>query len=261
MSVLKTNPVPIQLPIGAEDTFRGIVDLVEMNADVYYDDLGKDMRVEEIPDDMKEKAEQYRKQMIEAIAECDEELFELYCADEEISTDMIRKAIRKGCIENKIVPVVCGTSYKNKGVQKLLDAIVDYMPSPLDVPHIKGINPETEQEEERPSSDDEPFAALAFKIMTDPYVGSFASYVYIRERSRQVLPFIMQTRTLRSVWADCCRCTPTTVRILRSLIRAISVLPSVLRAPPQVIPSATRSILSSSSLWSSRARYPRCYRA
>ena len=142
-----------------------------MNADVYYDDLGKDMRVEEIPDDMKEKAEQYRKQMIEAIAECDEELFELYCADEEISTDMIRKAIRKGCIENKIVPVVCGTSYKNKGVQKLLDAIVDYMPSPLDVPHIKGINPETEQEEERPSSDDEPFAALAFKIMTDPYVG------------------------------------------------------------------------------------------
>ena len=168
---LKTNPVPIQLPIGAEDTFHGIVDLVEMNADVYYDDLGKDMRVEEIPDDMKEKAEQYRKQMIESIAECDEELFELYCADEEISTDMIRKAIRKGCIENKIVPVVCGTSYKNKGVQKLLDAIVDYMPSPLDVPHIKGINPETEQEEERPSSDDEPFAALAFKIMTDPYVG------------------------------------------------------------------------------------------
>ena len=168
---LKTNPVPIQLPIGAEDTFRGIVDLVEMNADVYYDDLGKDMRVEEIPDDMKEKAEQYRKQMIEAIAECDEELFELYCADEEFSTDMIRTAIRKGCIENKIVPVVCGTSYKNKGVQKLLDAIVDYMPSPLDVPHIKGINPETEQEEERPSSDDEPFAALAFKIMTDPYVG------------------------------------------------------------------------------------------
>ena len=168
---LKTNPVPIQLPIGAEDTFRGIVDLVEMNADVYYDDLGKDMRVEEIPDDMKEKAEQYRKQMIEAIAECDEELFELYCADEEISTDMIRKAIRKGCIENKIVPVVCGTSYKNKGVQKLLDAIVDYMPSPLDVPHIKGINPEHEQDEELPSIDEEPFAALAFKFISDPYVG------------------------------------------------------------------------------------------
>ena len=168
---LKCNAVPIQLPIGAEDTFKGIVDLVEMDADIYYDEMGKDMRVEEIPDDMKEKAEQYRKQMIESIAECDEELFELYCADEEISTDMIRKAIRKGCIENKIVPVVCGTSYKNKGVQKLLDAIVDYMPSPLDVPHIKGINPETEQEEERPSSDDEPFAALAFKIMTDPYVG------------------------------------------------------------------------------------------
>ncbi len=173
---LKTNPVPIQLPIGAEDTFRGIVDLVEMNADVYYDDLGKDMRVEEIPDDMKEKAEQYRKQMIEAIAECDEELFELYCADEEISTDMIRKAIRKGCIENKIVPVVCGSSYKNRGVQKLLDAIVDYMPAPTDVAAIKGTNPETGEEEDRISSDDQPFAALAFKIMTDPYVGKLCFF-------------------------------------------------------------------------------------
>ena len=168
---LKTNPVPIQLPIGAEDTFRGIVDLVEMNADVYYDDLGKDMRVEEIPDDMKEKAEQYRKQMIEAIAECDEELFELYCADEEISTDMIRKAIRKGCIENKIVPVVCGTSYKNKGVQKLLDAIVDYMPSPVDIPAIDGVNPDTGEEDVRHADDNAPFSGLAFKIATDPFVG------------------------------------------------------------------------------------------
>ena len=168
---LKTNPVPIQLPIGAEDTFRGIIDLIDMKADVYYDDLGKDMRVEDIPDDMKEIAEKYHKEMIEAIAECDEELFELYCADEEISKDMIKNAIRKGTIANKIVPVVCGTSYRNKGVQKLLDAIVDYMPSPLDVPAIKGINPDTEQEEERHSSDEEPFAALAFKIMTDPFVG------------------------------------------------------------------------------------------
>ena len=129
------------------------------------------MRVEDIPDDMKEIAEKYHKEMIEAIAECDEELFELYCADEEISKDMIKNAIRKGTIANKIVPVVCGTSYRNKGVQKLLDAIVDYMPSPLDVPAIKGINPDTEQEEERHSSDEEPFAALAFKIMTDPFVG------------------------------------------------------------------------------------------
>ncbi len=188
--------------------------------------------------------------------------FELYCADEEISTDMIRKAIRKGCIENKIVPVVCGTSYKNKGVQKLLDAIVDYMPSPLDVPHIKGINPETEQEEERPSSDDEPFAALAFKIMTDPYVGKLCFIrVYSGTVEAGTAVYNANKDSKGSVWADCCRCTPTTVRILRSLIRAISVLPSVLRAPPQVIPSATRSILSSSSLWSSRARYPRCYRA
>ncbi len=168
---LKTNPVPIQLPIGAEDTFRGIIDLVEMKADVYYDDLGKDMRVEEIPEDMKEMAEEYHRNMIEAIAECDEELFELYCADEPISTDMIKDAIRKGTIANKIVPVVCGTSYRNKGVQKLLDAIVDFMPSPLDVPDIKGVNPDTEEEEERHSSDEEPFAALAFKIMTDPFVG------------------------------------------------------------------------------------------
>ena len=168
---LKTNPVPIQLPIGAEDTFRGIIDLVEMKADVYYDDLGKDMRVEEIPEDMKEMAEEYHRNMIEAIAECDEELFELYCADEPISTDMIKDAIRKGTIANKIVPVVCGTSYRNKGVQKLLDAIVDFMPSPLDVPAIKGVNPDTEEEEERHSSDEEPFAALAFKIMTDPFVG------------------------------------------------------------------------------------------
>ena len=178
---LKANPVPIQLPIGAEDTFRGIVDLVEMNADVYYDDLGKDMRVEEIPDDMKEKAEQYRKQMIEAIAECDEELFELYCADEEISTEMIRTAIRKGCIENKIVPVVCGTSYKNKGVQKLLDAIVDYMPVPDSTFRTSRASiPRPSEEEERPPRvTTSRSAALAFKIMTDPYVGKLCFFTCI----------------------------------------------------------------------------------
>ena len=173
---LKTNPVPIQLPIGSEDNFRGIIDLVEMNADIYYDELGKDMRVEEIPEDMRAKAEEYHNAMVEAVAESDEELFEKYCNGEEITTDEIRKAIRKETIANKIVPVVCGTSYRNKGVQKLLDAIVDYMPSPLDVPSITGTNPETEAEEERPSDDEGPFSALAFKIMTDPYVGKLCFF-------------------------------------------------------------------------------------
>ena len=173
---LKTNPVPIQLPIGTEENFRGIIDLVNMEADVYYDDLGKDMRVEEIPADMKEKAEEYRAAMLESIAETDEELFEKYCSGEEFTIEEIKRAIRIATIQNKIVPVVCGTSYKNKGVQKLLDAIVDYMPAPIDVPNIKGINPDTEEEEERPSSDDEPFAALAFKIMTDPFVGKLCFF-------------------------------------------------------------------------------------
>ncbi len=173
---LKANPVPIQLPIGKEDTFRGIVDLINMEADIYYDDLGKDIRVEPIPEDMKELAEEYRQQMIESIAETDEALFEKYCAGEDISADEMKKALRKATIANTIVPVVCGTSYRNKGVQKLLDAIIDYMPAPTDIPHIKGINPDTDEEEERPSSDDAPFAALAFKIMTDPYVGKLCFF-------------------------------------------------------------------------------------
>ena len=173
---LKANPVPIQLPIGKEDTFRGIVDLINMEADVYYDDLGKDIRVEPIPEDMKELAEEYRQQMIESIAETDEALFEKYCAGEDISADEMKKALRKATIANTIVPVVCGTSYRNKGVQKLLDAIIDYMPAPTDIPHIKGVNPDTDEEEERPSSDDAPFAALAFKIMTDPYVGKLCFF-------------------------------------------------------------------------------------
>ncbi len=173
---LHTNPVPIQLPIGAESEFRGIIDLMEMEADVYYDDLGKDMRVEPIPEDMREKAEEYRAAMVEAIAETDEELFEKYCAEEEITVAELKKALRKATIDNKIVPVVCGTSYKNKGVQKLLDAVIDYMPSPLDIPAIKGINPNTEEEEERPAGDEQPFSALAFKIMTDPYVGKLCFF-------------------------------------------------------------------------------------
>lgn len=173
---LKANPVPIQLPIGKEATFRGIVDLVNMESDVYYDDLGKDIRVEPIPEDMVDLANEYRTKMVESVAETDDALFEKYCAGEEITTEELKKAIRVATIENKIVPVVCGTSYKNKGVQKLLDAIVDYMPAPTDVPAIKGVNPDTGEEEERISSDDEPFAALAFKIMTDPYVGKLCFF-------------------------------------------------------------------------------------
>ena len=167
---LKCVPVPIQLPIGAEDTFRGIVDLVEMNADVYYDELGQDMRVEEIPEDMKDLAEEYRTKMLEAIADYDEEIMMLYLEGEEIPTDMIKKAIRAATLAVKIVPVVCGTSYRNKGVQKLLDAVVDFMPAPTDIPDIKGVTPDGE-EDSRPSDDSAPFSALAFKIMTDPYVG------------------------------------------------------------------------------------------
>ncbi|MCM1299430.1 MAG: elongation factor G [[Eubacterium] siraeum] len=173
---LKTNPVPIQLPIGAEDTFRGIIDLVEMKADIYYDDLGKDMRVEEIPEDMKEKAAEYRDQLLEAIAEQDEDIMNKYLEGEEITTDEIKRCLRIGTIENKIVPVTCGTSYKNKGVQKLLDAIVDYMPSPLDIPPIKGTDPETGEETDRKAGDSEPFSALAFKIATDPFVGKLCFF-------------------------------------------------------------------------------------
>ena len=173
---LKANPVPIQLPIGKEDTFRGIIDLVNMEADVYYDDLGKDIRVEPIPEDMVDLANEYRTQMIESVAETDDALFEKYCAGEEITTEELKKAIRAATIANKIVPVTCGTSYKNKGVQKLLDAIIDYMPAPIDVPAIKGVNPDTGEEEDRISSDEEPFAALAFKIMTDPYVGKLCFF-------------------------------------------------------------------------------------
>ncbi|MGM9597134.1 MAG: elongation factor G [Eubacteriales bacterium] len=168
---LHANPVPIQLPIGKEDNFRGIIDLINMVADVYYDDLGKDMRTEPIPDDMLEMAQQYHNELIEKVSEVDEGLFEKYVAEEEITVPEIKAALRKATLENRLVPVICGTSFKNKGVQKLLDAIVDYMPSPLDVPPIKGIDPRTDEEVVRHASDDEPFSALAFKIMTDPYVG------------------------------------------------------------------------------------------
>ena len=173
---LKCNAVPIQLPIGVEDTFKGIIDLVEMKAYVYYDDLGKDIRVEEIPADMKDKAEEYHHELLEHVAEQDEELLMKYLDGEELTIDEIKSCIRKSTIANHMVPVCCGSSYRNKGVQKLLDAVVDYMPAPTDVPDIKGVNPDTEEEETRPSSDDAPFAALAFKIMTDPYVGKLCFF-------------------------------------------------------------------------------------
>ena len=173
---LHANGVPIQLPIGQEDTFKGIVDLIDMKADVYYDDMGNDVRVEEIPEDMKEQAQEYHDKLIEAVAETDEDLMMKYLEGEELTKEEIKAALRKATISNEIVPVTCGSSYKNRGVQKLLDAIVDYMPAPTDVPAIKGTNPETGEEEERISSDDEPFSALAFKIMTDPFVGKLCFF-------------------------------------------------------------------------------------
>ena len=173
---LKCNAVPIQLPIGSEDTFKGIIDLIEMDADIYYDDLGKDMRVEPIPADIVDLANEYREKLMDAVSMVDESIMEAYLAGEEVPTAKIRAAIRKATIANEMVPVTCGTSYRNKGVQKLLDAIVDYMPSPLDIPPIKGVNPKTDEEDERPADDNAPFSALAFKIMTDPYVGRLSFF-------------------------------------------------------------------------------------
>ena len=173
---LKCNAVPIQLPIGKEAEFRGIIDLVEMNADVYYDEMGKDMRVEEIPEDMRELAEEYREKLLDAVSMFDDEIMEMYLEGKEIPTAKIRAAIRKATVAVEMIPVVCGTSYRNKGVQKLLDAVVDYMPAPTDIPAIEGINPKTDEEDKREPSDDEPFSALAFKIMTDPYVGRLSFF-------------------------------------------------------------------------------------
>ena len=173
---LHANPVPLQLPIGKEMTFRGIIDLLNMEADVYYDELGKDVRVEPIPEDMVELAEQYRAELVEAVASTDEELMEKYLCDEELTIEELKGAIRRATINNEIVPVVCGSSYRNKGVQKMLDAVVDYMPSPLDIPAIKGVNPDNGEEDERPASDEAPFSALAFKIMTDPFVGKLCYF-------------------------------------------------------------------------------------
>ena len=168
---LKCNAVPIQLPIGSEDTFKGIIDLVEMDADIYYDELGKDMRVEEIPEDMLELAQEYRTKLVDACADLNDEIMELALEEKPVPQDLIRKTIRQATIDNKMVPVTCGTSYKNRGVQKLLDAIVDYMPSPVDIPAIDGVNPDTGEEDVRHADDNAPFSGLAFKIATDPFVG------------------------------------------------------------------------------------------
>ena len=173
---LKCNAVPIQLPIGKEADFRGIIDLVEMNADVYYDEMGKDMRVEEIPADMMDMAKEYHEKLLDAVSMFDDEIMEMYLDGKEIPTDKIRKAIRAATVAVEMIPVTCGTSYRNKGVQKLLDAIVDYMPAPTDIPAIRGVNPKTDEEEERHSDDSAPFSALAFKIMTDPYVGRLSFF-------------------------------------------------------------------------------------
>ncbi len=173
---LHTNPVPIQLPVGKESTFRGIIDLLNMEADIYYDDLGKDMRVEPIPEDMLEEAKKYRADLVEAVVETDDELMEKYLMGEEPTVAELKKAIRAATIANKLVPVTCGTSYKNKGVRKLLDAVVDYMPSPLDIPPVMGVNPDTGEEDHREADDNEPFSALAFKIMTDPFVGKLCFF-------------------------------------------------------------------------------------
>ncbi len=173
---LNANAIAIQLPIGKEDEFCGIIDLVKMHAVMYKDDLGKEIEYVDIPEDMKDLAADYRLKLLEAVAEVDEELMEKYLESEDLTEQEIKKGLRKGTISNEIVPVTCGTSYKNKGVQHLLDAIVDFMPSPLDIPPIKGVNPKTGQEEERPSSDDEPFSALAFKIATDPFVGKLCFF-------------------------------------------------------------------------------------
>ena len=216
---LKCNAVPIQLPIGSEDTFKGIIDLVEMDADIYYDEMGKDMRVEPIPADMVDLANEYREKLLDAVSMFDDSIMEDYLEGKEIAQDRIRKAIRQATIANEMVPVTCGTSYRNKGVQKLLDAIVDYMPAPDDVPAIKGTNPKTDEEEDRHPSDDEPFSALAFKIMTDPYVGRLSFFrVYSghlttgssvlnsvknqKERMGRILPMHANHREdIEEVWA------------------------------------------------------------
>ena len=173
---LKCNAVPIQLPIGSESTFKGVIDLVKMKAFVFYDELGKDVREEEIPEDMVDLANEYREKLMDAVSDVDDQIMEMVLMEEEVPVEMIKAAIRKATIDNTMVPVTCGSSYKNKGVQEMLDAVVDYMPSPLDKKGVHGINPDTEEEDFRPASDSAPFSALAFKIATDPFVGKLCFF-------------------------------------------------------------------------------------
>ena len=173
---LKANAVPIQLPIGAEDTFVGIIDLIEMKAEIYKDDLGKEIEITDIPADMADLAQEWREKLVESVCETDEELMMMFLEGEEPSVEQMKAVIRKETIENRMIPVLCGSSYRNKGVQMMLDAVIDYMPSPVDIPAIKGINPDTDEEDERKASDSEPFSALAFKIMADPFVGKLAFF-------------------------------------------------------------------------------------
>ena len=201
---LKCNAVPIQLPIGAEDSFKGIIDLVEMKAYVYYDDLGKDIREEEIPEDMKDKAEQYRSELLDSVAEQDEALMEKYLGGEDLTIEEIKAGIRAATISNHMVPVVCGTSYRNKGVQKLLDAVIDYMPAPTDIPPIKGEDPDTKEPDERKADDNEPFSALAFKIMTDPFVGKLCFFRVYSGKISKGSGIINSTKGTSERFGDIC---------------------------------------------------------
>ncbi len=213
--------MPIQLPYGAEETFKGIVDLVEMNIKMYYDDDGKNITVEEIPTDIREKAEEYRNKLIETLADFDDDIMEKYLEGEEISKEQLKKAIRKVTISNAIIPVLCGTSYKNKGVQLVLDAVVDYLPSPLEVPPIEGTNPKTGEVEVRTADDKGPFSALAFKIMTDPFVGKLA---FIRVYSGTINSgsyLYNSTKEKKNAWVEYCKCMPITEKKSKSFTPVI----------------------------------------
>ena len=210
---LNANGVPIQLPIGAEDTFVGIIDLMNMDAEIYDDELGTKFHKDAIPADMQEKAEEYHQAMVEAICETDEALLEKFLSDEEISVNELKAALRKATINNEIVPMLCGTAYRNKGVQMLLDAVIEYMPSPVDVPAIKGVNPDTDEEDERPSSDDAPFAALAFKIATDPFVGKIC-FFRVYSGTLEKGSYVLNSWVREKEWVEFYKCTLTTEKTL-----------------------------------------------
>ena len=242
---LKCNAVPIQLPIGAESDFRGIIDLVEMNADIYYDDMGLDMRVEEIPADMMEIAQKYHDELVETVASMDEELMEKFFEEGELSKEEIKTCIRKATIANEMVPVVCGTSYRNKGVQKLLDAVIDYMPAPTDIEDVKGVNPDTEEEETRPSSDDAPFSALAFKIATDPFVGKLCYFRVYSGMAVAGTTAYNSTKGKSERLGRILQMHAITDRKSMFVTQVTSLLLLVLRTQQQVIHFVTKIILSS----------------